>query len=133
MFYWVKDKYNISYALFIESKYKPEKTQFLTPDEYNQQIGFIVYLKDEKIRNHTHDFSIRKNLNGSSEVLIVRKGSCNILIYDKNQDLIASQKLELHDIIFLIQGSHAINFLEDSILLEVKQGPYLGIQEKIFI
>ena len=133
MFYWVKDKYNISYALFIKSKYKPEKTQFLTPDKYNQQIGFIVYLKDEKIKNHTHDFSIRNNLNGTSEVLIVRKGSCNILIYDKNQYLIASQKLELNDIIFLIQGSHAINFLEDSILLEIKQGPYLGIQEKIFI
>jgi len=38
--------------------------------------------------------------------------------------------LEEGDILFLINGGHGFKMLEDSVLLEIKQGPYLGKDDK---
>jgi hypothetical protein len=38
--------------------------------------------------------------------------------------------LETGDIILLVAGGHGFRCLEDTVLLEIKQGPYTGLVEK---
>jgi hypothetical protein len=34
------------------------------------------------------------------------------------------------DVVVLLGGGHGFRMIEDSVLIEVKQGPYFGTQEK---
>jgi len=38
--------------------------------------------------------------------------------------------LETGDIVMLVNGGHGFSLLEDTILFEIKQGPYTGLVEK---
>jgi hypothetical protein len=51
-------------------------------------------------------------------------------IYD-NDELIATTQLSPGDVMVLLAGGHALRMLEDTVLVEVKQGPYLGVEEKV--
>src|SRR5215467_2738726 len=73
---------------------------------------------------------LERNLVGTSEVLIVRRGRCQIDIYDDCQQLVASRELRSGDITLMVGGGHGFRMQEDTVFLEVKQGPYTGIDEK---
>jgi len=107
----------------------PEKTTFLTPPEFKQQIGFIVYPQGGEIARHIHR-NLERQLIGTSEVLIVYQGRCEIDIYNNGQELVATRELRTGDIMLMVGGGHGFRLLEDTVFLEVKQGPYTGIDEK---
>ena len=65
-----------------------------------------------------------------SEVLVVRSGSCQIDVYDDQKNLIATRNLSVGDVVIMSAGGHGFRILEDTILLEIKQGPYLGTEDK---
>ncbi len=52
-------------------------------------------------------------------------------MYDQDQALIAECGLGVGDVVVLIAGGHGFRMLEDTVLTEVKQGPYTGIEEKV--
>ena len=60
-------------AYVIRSELDPTKTTFLTPSDFNQQVGFIVYPAGGEIQRHTHH-PLERHVVGTSEVLIVRRG-----------------------------------------------------------
>jgi hypothetical protein len=107
----------------------PEKTTFLTPPEFKQQVGFVVYPKDGEIARHYHR-DLERHLVGTSEVLVIRKGRCEIDIFNDDCDLVATRELNTGDIMLMVGGGHGFRMLEDTVLLEVKQGPYTGLEEK---
>jgi hypothetical protein len=41
-------------AIIIRSDYLPFKTNFVTPEHYYQQTGFVVYPKEGIIKRHSH-------------------------------------------------------------------------------
>lgn len=116
-------------AYIIRAEMLPEETTFLTPPEFKQQVGYIVYRSGEEIARHAHR-SLERHLVGTSEVLIVKKGKCLIDIYNDNRELIATRELNTGDIILMVGGGHGFRVLEDTVLLEIKQGPYTGLEEK---
>jgi mannose-6-phosphate isomerase-like protein (cupin superfamily) len=116
-------------CILIRASLLPDQTTFMTPPEYKQQVGFVVYPKGGEITRHTH-VSLQRHLVGTSEVLIVKKGRCLIDIYNDAHDLIASRELNEGDLMLMVGGGHGFRMLEDTILLEVKQGPYTGLDEK---
>lgn len=116
-------------AYIIRSEINPDKTTFLTPSDLKQQVGFIVYPAGGVIKRHVHR-PLERHLIGTSEVLIVRRGRCEIDIYDDDRELVASRQLRPGDIMLMVGGGHGFRMLEDTVLLEVKQGPYTGIDEK---
>ena len=116
-------------AYIIRSEINPDKTTFLTPSDLKQQVGFIVYPAGGVIKRHVHR-PLERHLIGTSEVLIVRRGRCEIDIYDDERELVASRQLRPGDIMLMVGGGHGFRMLEDTVLLEVKQGPYTGIDEK---
>jgi hypothetical protein len=116
-------------AYIIRSEMSPETTTFLTPPEFKQQVGFVVYSAGGEIQRHVHR-ALERHLVGTSEVLILRKGSCEIDVYNNEHELIATRELRQGDIMLMVDGGHGFRMLEDTVFLEVKQGPYTGLDEK---
>jgi uncharacterized protein with PhoU and TrkA domain len=116
-------------AYIIRAEMAPDKTTFLTPPEFNFQVGFVVYPQDGEIVRHVHR-PLERHIVGTSEVLIVRKGRCEIDIYNDDYRLVATRELRTGDVMLMVGGGHGFRMLEETILLEVKQGPYTGLEEK---
>ena len=107
----------------------PDKTTFLTPPEFKQQVGFVVYSAGGEVKRHLH-LPLERHLIGTSEVLIVRQGQCLMDIYNDDRELVATRELRTGDVMLMVGGGHGFRMLEDTVFLEVKQGPYTGVEEK---
>ena len=116
-------------ACIIRASMAPATTTFLTPNEYKQQVGFVVYPKGGEITRHVHK-PLERHLVGTSEVLVVRKGRAEIDVYDDDRTLVDTRELREGDVMLMIAGGHGFRMLEDTVFLEIKQGPYTGIDEK---
>lgn len=116
-------------AYIIRAELTPGETMFLTPPEFKQQVGFVVYPEGGEIGRHVHR-PLERYLIGTSEVLVVRKGRCEIDIYNDDRELVATRELKPGDIMLMVGGGHGFRMLEDTVLLEIKQGPYTGLDEK---
>ena len=114
---------------FIKANWMPGYTEFLTPDYFGQQIGMIVNSKDSVIQPHIH-LPITREVFGTTECIIVRKGKCALDIFNQYKALIRTIDLSVGDIVLLIGGGHGFRMYEDTILFEIKQGPYAGIADK---
>jgi hypothetical protein len=62
-------------------------------------------------------------------VLFIKKGKVRIDFYDNAQNYIDTRTLETGDIILLASGGHGFEMLEQTEMIEVKQGPYAGEDE----
>ena len=113
----------------IRAGLQPEKTTFLTPPEFKQQVGFVVYPKGGEIARHVH-LPLQRHLVGTSEVLVLRKGHCMIDVYNDDKELVATRELCAGDVMLMVGGGHGFRMLEDTVFLEIKQGPYTGLDEK---
>jgi uncharacterized protein with PhoU and TrkA domain len=116
-------------AVIIRAQVSPSNTTFLTPPEYKQQVGFVVYPAGGVVDRHTH-VPLERHIVGTSEVIVVRSGRCELDVYDDDHTLVATRALDNGDIMLMVGGGHGFRMLEDTVLLEVKQGPYTGIDEK---
>ena len=116
-------------AYVISKEWNPQKTNFITPPDKNLQLGMIVYKKGEKIVPHKH-LPIERCVKGTPECIFVKKGKCYVDLYDSDQTLFETKILCQGDVILLLDGSHGFRMIEDTILLEVKQGPYAGDNDK---
>ena len=116
-------------AYIIRAEMAPGKTTFLTPSELNLQVGFVVYPAGGEVARHLHR-PLERHIVGTSEVLVVKEGRCQMDIYDDARRLVATRELRKGDIMLMVGGGHGFRMLEDTVLLEVKQGPYTGLDEK---
>jgi len=116
-------------ANIIRASFLPGRTTFLTPPEYKQQVGFVVYPTGGEVVRHTH-LPLERHIVGTSEVILVKKGRCLLDIYNDERELVATRELSAGDLMLMVGGGHGFRMLEDTILLEIKQGPYTGVEEK---
>jgi quercetin dioxygenase-like cupin family protein len=119
----------LTLALVMRAVPAPLGAQFVTPPEAGLQVGVLTHAKGTNIPRHVHR-RVERQVSGTSEVLIVRSGSCELDVYD-DEELIATTQLSPGDVMVLLAGGHALRMLEDTVLVEVKQGPYLGVEEKV--
>lgn len=119
---------NRLYATFY-TKSTIDKTTFLTPASAAQQVGFIKYGAGQSISRHKHLDTIR-TIVGTTEVIVVKSGSCRLHIYDDATTL-ESRLLCAGDLAIIYTGGHSYDFLEETVLIEIKQGPYVGPDEKV--
>ena len=117
-------------AIIVRHGFQPNETTFVTEESMTQQVGFIVYQAGGEVPRHTHR-RIERHLDNTAEVIIVRKGACEIDFYTDNQEPVATARAEAGDCIVLVAGDHGFRMIEDTVLLEVKQGPYPGCDEKV--
>ena len=103
----------------------PTRTSFLTPDHCNLQVGHVVYPAGGEIARHMH-LPVERRLVGTAEVLVVQRGRCEVDVFAQDQQVVATRQLCEGDILIAVAGGHGFRVLEDTVLLEIKQGPFLG-------
>lgn len=116
-------------SYIIRAGAEPNQTEFITPPETNLQVGFVVYPAKGEIQRHVHR-PLERRLIGTSEVLLVKSGRCEVDIYDDDRNFVETYELSTGDVLLMVGGGHGFRMLEHTILLEVKQGPYLTPNEK---
>lgn len=116
-------------ALIVRRDVPVEQTTFLTDPGLNLQAGLIVYPGGSHIERHTHH-PIERTTEGTSEAVLVREGRCTVDIFTDDHEPVSSHELRVGDLVLLVAGGHGFQVLEDTVLLEIKQGPYPGLAEK---
>ncbi len=116
-------------ALVLRAERRPERTTFVTPPELTLQVGQVVYQAGQEIARHVH-LPVERHIVGSMEVLLVQEGRCAVDVYTDDRQLVATRELRRGDVLVAVAGGHGFRVLEDTVLLEVKQGPYPGVAEK---
>jgi hypothetical protein len=108
-----------------------EKYNFLTEQSAPFQLGVNFYQAGETIPAHAHlPRDIR--VNQIQEVLIIGHGLARLRLYDEDKAPVFETLLARGDVVLLITGGHGLDVLEDTKIVEVKQGPYDGtVKDKI--
>ena len=116
-------------AIIIPADFHSEGTKFFTPPDFSQQLAFISRKAGEVIKAHVHNI-VTRDIHFTREVLLIKKGKIKVNFYDSKKKYFDFKILEAGDIILLASGGHGFEFLEDTEMVEVKQGPYLGEGDK---
>lgn len=116
-------------ALIIRADYEAEGIEFFTPDEFSQQVAYMNRPRDYVIPPHVHN-PVTRSVAYTKEVLFIRSGRLRVDFYTDDQTYLHSTVLNAGDVIFLATGGHGFEMLEDTQIIEVKQGPYAGDDDK---
>ena len=116
-------------GLIIRSSHTGEGVDFITPDEYSQQVAYMHHPSGKVIGAHVHN-PVHRNVVATQEVLFIRKGKLRVDFYDDYEDYQESRILEAGDVILLVSGGHGFEVIEEVEMGEVKQGPYSGDRDK---
>ncbi len=121
--------HNQQLAIIIKNNYQKEGVEFFTPNDYSQQLAYMSHKKGKKIDAHVHN-KVTRDVHLTQEVLVIRKGKLRVDFYTQEQTYLESTILESGDVILLASGGHGFEVLEDLEMIEIKQGPYLGDEDK---
>lgn len=116
-------------AIIVRSGFNKPGVNFCTPHNLSQQLAFISHPPGRLIEPHVHNPLPREVLY-TQEVLIIRKGRIRVDFYEGERALVASRELQAGDVILLAEGGHGFEVLEELEMIEVKQGPYAGGEDK---
>src|SRR3989338_1804827 len=97
---------------------------FYVENDRSLQVGKQLRRKGEEVNPHRHlPVNIQRN-ETLEEVLYIEKGKVKITFYDDQWEKNDSRILTRGDMILLIKGGHGFEMLEETVMVEVKQGPY---------
>ena len=116
-------------SIIIRSEYKKNGIEFFTPNNFSQQLAYMNHPAGKIIEPHIHNMIIRE-VNYTQEVLFIKKGKLRVDFYDNEQFFLESKVLFSGDVILLASGGHGFEVLEEVEMIEVKQGPYSGDNDK---
>ncbi|MBQ9361065.1 MAG: hypothetical protein IJT96_08530 [Lachnospiraceae bacterium] len=116
-------------AIIIRNGYENEGVDFITPDDYSQQVAYMHHQTGKIIDAHVHNL-VHRNVVMTQEVLFIKKGKLRVDFYDEYEDYLESRILQEGDVILLVSGGHGFKVLEEVEMIEVKQGPYAGENDK---
>jgi hypothetical protein len=116
-------------ALILRTNYRADGIQFFTPNDFSQQLGYMNRPQGYVIPPHVHN-PVAREVQFTKEVLFIKSGKVRVDFYADNQNYLESRILNLGDIVLLAFGGHGFEMLEASEIIEVKQGPYAGEEDK---
>ena len=102
-----------------------EGLSFITSDDKSIQVGIWNYKKNKLLKPHFHNI-YERSAQITSESVYVVKGKVLSKVYDLEKNIVCEVTLETGDMIIQFSGIHEYEILEDSIVIENKNGPYLG-------
>lgn len=123
------DKENKLLAIVVKKNTSKKDKDFHTDHSSEFQLASFNLKKDEIIQRHYHEKQERK-IFSTNEVIVLQSGKMMLTIYDLNLEKIEDILIESGDMVALFDGGHEIKILEDSIFIEVKQGPYFEQKDK---
>lgn len=116
-------------AMILPADFRADGIKFFTPDDFSQQLAYMKRPPGYVIQPHVHNPVVRE-VEYTKEVLFIRSGRVRIDFYDDDQNYLESRVVRAGDVVLLARGGHGFEMLEESEMIEVKQGPYAGDKDK---
>ena len=116
-------------ALIIRNSFTKDGIEFFTPNDNALQVGYMNRPKEYTIKPHIH-YQIPRTVNTLQEVLFIKMGRLRVDFYDDDKKYLFSKILSKGDFIILISAGHGFLMLEETEIIEVKQGPYMEEKDK---
>lgn len=121
---------DIELGAIVRSTYHNSGIGFFSNDNDGLQLGYMNRADGYVIAPHTHN-KIKREVFFTEEILFIRSGMVRVDFYDDNQQYVESHIARGGDIVILKAGGHGFKIIERADIFEVKQGPYLGAQDKV--
>jgi hypothetical protein len=116
-------------GIIIRADFHSEGIEFFTPDIFSQQLGYMNRPAGYKIEPHVHN-PVEREVVWTQEVLLIKSGKVRVDFYTDGRHYLESRILAAGDVILLAAGGHGFQMLEAAEMIEIKQGPYSGDQDK---
>ena len=116
-------------AIIIRRSFEKDGIEFFTPDNLSQQLGYMKHGEGHIIEPHVHN-PVPREVHYTNEVLFMRSGKVRVDFYRNDKSYLESRVLVAGDVILLSSGGHGFAMLEPTEMIEVKQGPYAGEEDK---
>jgi len=117
-------------AIILRHEFQKDGIEFLTPPDFTQQLGYMKREKDYIIKPHVHNI-FNRSITHTKEVLFIKSGKVRVDFYSDDKVYFKSIELIKGDVILLAFGGHGIYMIEESEIIEVKQGPFADDMDKI--
>jgi hypothetical protein len=112
-------------AIVVRREFEKDGVNFISKPDYPLQLGISSYKQGATIKAHFH-IEKKVMINKLQEVVHIKSGRTTVNLYDLNGEKFKSVELSDGDTIFFVDGGHGFEMLEDTKIIEVKQGPYSG-------
>ncbi len=116
-------------AVLLRHDFNRPGIHFFTPGDFSQQLGYMNRPEGHVIPPHVHN-TVTREVHSTKEVLIIKSGRVRVDFYDDDQNYLESRVLATGDVLLLAYGGHGFEMLEPTEMIEVKQGPYAGDEDK---
>ncbi|MGD1897591.1 MAG: hypothetical protein ACFB16_11650 [Phormidesmis sp.] len=120
---------DILLAIIVSQKFREKGIHFFTPSGLSQQLAYMRHPAGKIIPPHIHN-PVSRQVQYTQEVLLIKRGQLRVDFYNDDRQYLESRLLEAGDVILLIRGGHGFEVVEEVEMIEVKQGPYVGEQDK---
>lgn len=127
----IRDQNNLIARIY-PSGLKTNNVIFYSDDDESFQAGIHQNNKGDQLSAHSHTMSKSDHLTISNiaELVYVQFGKIKVDLYGVDNEFLSSHILGEHDAIVFNEGGHGVEFLEDSKIFMIKQGPYIGVKNK---
>jgi hypothetical protein len=115
-------------ALILRSQFEDPGVSFVTSWDNPFQLGVLKHHQGYKIKPHHHK-DTTKTISSIQEALHIEYGEVKAAFYEADGREIGSAILNAGDTILLLSGGHGFEILKDSKIIEIKQGPYYGVDD----
>ena len=105
---------------------------FFSEDSWPMQLGVMQWPAGHVSRPHRHN-SRSHTVSVTSEALIVWNGKTDVVLYNEKGELVETIHLVAGSVCMMFGGAHGIVVHEDSTITEIKQGPYDGSTDKVWL
>jgi GDP-L-fucose synthase len=116
-------------AIILRGSYDKPGVTFFSQDHFSQQLGCINYPAGHTIVPHVHN-PVPREVFYTQETLFIREGRVRVDLYRDDRSPLTTRTLATGDTILLSTGGHGFQILDDTSMIEVKQGPYAGDGDK---
>ena len=120
---------NQLFAIIISNRFNEPGIHFFTPNELSQQLAYMKHPPGKIIEPHVHN-PVPRQVHFTQEVLFIKRGKIRVDFYSDEKVFLESRTLETGDTILLSTGGHGFEMIEETEMIEVKQGPYAGEEDK---
>lgn len=121
---------NETMGIIIRASFDKSGITFVTPDDYSQQLAYMHHPKGHVILPHIHN-EVRREILYTKETLVIKKGKIRCDFYTDEKKYVKSVVVETGDVLLLVSGGHGFECLEETKMIEIKQGPYAGNDDKV--
>lgn len=124
----IVEKDGLILAKLVKPEDWSEGLSFFSQDEDFIQVGAWSYNEGKELLRHIHN-EVERSVMRTCECLYVVSGAIHAKIYDLKEKFVDEFDALAGDIVILLNSGHGYTILqEDTRVLEVKNGPYLGAE-----